>query len=101
MSTDEKGRAAKRKGASSERKTIRALEAAGYRASRLNAQSSLGEWDAVGISTTDTVLVQVKSNRGPSPAERENLQMFQVPPNCRKLIHVWRDGQREPDVEEV
>lgn len=75
------------------------LEAAGYRCTR--SAASLGEWDLVCIGTTDVLLVQVKSNRGPRSLERMALADFRVPPNVRKLIHVWRDRQRLPDVQEL
>ena len=90
---------AKRKGTKNEHRSMRLLESSGYSCTR--AAASLGTWDVVGIGPTDVVLLQVKSNRGPSPAEREQMQLFQAPPNCRKLIHVWRDRQRIPLVTTV
>ena len=30
-----------------------------------------------------------------------SLAEFPAPPNCRKLLHPWRDRQRLPDVQEV
>jgi hypothetical protein len=30
-----------------------------------------------------------------------SLRAFPAPANCRKLVHRWRDGKREPDVREV
>lgn len=75
------------------------LEAAGYRCTR--SAASLGAWDIVGVGTTDIVLVQVKSRDFPGKAEMEILREFQVPPNCRRLIHRWRDRQRLPDVKEL
>lgn len=90
---------AKAKGSRNERKTIRLLEAAGYRCTK--SGSSLGVWDVIGIGPTDLVLVQVKSNRGPDPTEREAMRMFSAPPNAKKLIHVWYDNGRMPVVKEV
>jgi hypothetical protein len=76
------------------------LEAAGYRCTK--SGGSLGEWDVIGISATDVVLCQVKSNRGPGPLERLALRDFVIPPiGVRKLIHVWRDRARRPDVQEL
>lgn len=75
------------------------LEAAGYACTR--AAASLGVFDIVGIGSTDVVLVQVKSNRWVGAVEMEAIQLFAAPPNCRKLIHRWRDRQRLPDVKEV
>jgi Holliday junction resolvase len=89
----------KRKGARNERRSIALLEAAGYRCTR--AAASLGAWDVIGIGKSDIVLVQVKTRDWPNAAEMELLREFPVPPNARKLIHRWRDGQRLPDVREV
>ena len=90
---------AKAKGSKRELKSQRLLEAAGYSVTKSGA--SLGLWDLVAISATDFVLVQVKSNRQPPPAEREQLQEFRCPSNCRKLIHIWKDYARQPLVKEV
>ena len=90
---------AKRKGARNEHRSRRLLEAAGYCVTR--AAGSLGAWGLVGVSATDTVLVQVKSNRAPSPVERETLAGFACPANCKRLIHVWRDRQKWPEVMEL
>jgi hypothetical protein len=38
---------------------------------------------------------------GPGSAEMETLSTFRVPPNCRRLVHRWRDRQRVPDVREL
>ncbi len=47
------------------------------------------------------VLVQVKSNRPPAPAERETLALFTCPANCKRLIHVWHDREPLPRVVEL
>jgi len=90
---------AKRKGTRNEHKSRRLLEAAGYCVTR--AAGSLGAWDLVGVSATDFVLVQCKSNRAPAPAERETLAGFACPSNCKRLVHVWHDRQRWPEVREL
>jgi len=90
---------AKRKGNRQEHRSKALLEAAGYRVIR--SAASLSEWDLIGIGPTDVVLLQVKSNRAPSPAEREALGLFPCPPNCKKLIHVFHDRQRWPVVTEL
>jgi len=87
------------KGSNRELKSMRLLEAAGYSVTKSGA--SLGLWDLVAVSPTDLILVQVKSNRQPPPAEREQLQDFRCPSNCRKLIHVWKDYARQPLVKEL
>jgi Holliday junction resolvase len=90
---------AKAKGSRQEHRTMRLLEALGYRCTR--SAASLGEWDVVAIGVTDVVLVQVKSTRGPRPAELEALKEFCVPPGVRKLVHVWRPRKRFPEVTEL
>jgi Holliday junction resolvase len=90
---------AKKKGRVNEAKSIRLLEAAGYECVR--AAGSFGVFDIVGISKTDIVLVQVKSNRNAGPAEIEAIQLFPAPPNARKLLHRWNDRQRLPEVKEL
>jgi len=89
----------KRKGTRNEHRSIALLEAAGYRCTR--AAASLGAWDLIGISATDVILVQVKTNRWPGSIEMEAMREFPAPPNARKLIHVWRDRQRSPDTREI
>ena len=49
----------KGKGTRNECRSTMLLEAAGYCCTR--SAASLGEWDIVGIGTTDVVLVQVKT----------------------------------------
>jgi hypothetical protein len=90
---------AKRKGTRNEHRSIRLLESAGYQCTR--AAASLGAWDIVGIGSVDVVLVQVKTRDWPGSVEMETLCGFICPPNCRKLIHRWRDQQRLPDVREL
>lgn len=89
----------KQKGTRNEHRSIAILEAAGYRCTR--AAASLGEWDIIGIGSTDIVLVQVKTRDWPGAAETEMLKLFVAPTNARKLLHRWRDRQRTPDVREL
>lgn len=89
----------KAKGTRNEHKTIRLLEATGYRCMRAGA--SLGVFDVIGIGSTDIVLVQTKSNAWPGTVEMEALKLFPAPPNARKLVHRWRDHARSPDIREV
>lgn len=90
---------AKAKGTRNEHRSRNILEAAGYCVTR--AAGSMGAWDLVAISSTDVVLVQVKTRDWPGSVEMETLAGFRVPPNCRRLVHRWRDRQREPDVREL
>ena len=89
----------KQKGSRNERRTIQILEGAGYQCTK--SGGSLGAWDVIGIGSRDFVLVQVKTRDYPGSVEMETLQNFIAPPNCRKLIHRWRDRQRLPDVREI
>lgn len=89
----------KAKGNRNEHRTMKLLEALGYRCTR--AAASLGVFDVVGVGTNDFVLVQVKSNEWPRSDEMEQLREFVCPPNGKKLIHRWRDRVRMPDVKEI
>lgn len=89
----------KAKGTRNEYKTVRLLESLGYYTIR--AAGSHGFFDVVGLSKTDFVAVQVKSNRMPSAFEIEQMKSCDVPANCRKLIHVWTDGKTAPFVKEI
>jgi len=89
----------KRKGTRNEHGSIRLLEAAGYSCTR--SAGSLGVFDLVGIGKTDVVLVQVKTRDWPSTDDLEVLRDFSCPPNCRKLVHRWRDRIHLPDVKEL
>lgn len=90
---------AKRKGNRNEHKSMTLLEGQGYRCTR--AAASLGLFDVIGVSSVDVVLVQCKSNDWPGSREMEVLRGFQCPPNCRKLVHRWKDRARTPDVREL
>jgi Holliday junction resolvase len=89
----------KAKGSRNERRSMKLLEADGYTCTK--AAASLGLFDIIGISATDFVAVQVKTRDWPSEVEMESIRSFTCPPNCRKLIHRWRDFQHEPDVKVV
>lgn len=89
----------KAKGSRNERRTIQLLEAAGYVC--MKAGASLGIFDVIGIGANDIILCQVKSNEWPRSGEMESLKNFKAPLNCKKLVHRWRDRQRQPDVREL
>jgi Holliday junction resolvase len=89
----------KSKGTRNEHRSRRLLKTAGYAETR--AAGSLGAWDLIGVSAADMVLCQVKSNRGPAPAKHEALKLFSCPSNCKRLIHVWHDRQRWPEVRDL
>ena len=90
------GAGRKAKGARRERATIKELEKEGYSCTK--AGGSLGTWDIIGVHPElCPVLVQVKSNRVPGKAEL--LRMAEAPgKGCHKLVYVWIDYHREPDV---
>jgi hypothetical protein len=75
------------------------LEAAGYHVTR--AAGSLGDWDLIGLNAAGGVLVQVKTRDWPGLLERRVLEEFPAPPNFVKLIHRWRNGSRQPDVQQL
>ena len=87
------------KGRRLEHKSRELLEAEGYRVTR--AAASKGAFDLIGIQASGIVLVQVKSNRPPSPAERAELAAFPCPVGVRRMIHVWRDNARAPIVTDL
>jgi Holliday junction resolvase len=87
------------KGRRNEHRSRRILELAGFEVIR--AAASKGPVDLAGFSTAGVVLIQVKSGRLPSPAEREVLSLFPCPAGSRKLIHVWMPRKREPRVVEL
>ena len=62
---------------------------------------SHGLFDLIAISSTDKVCVQVKSRDLPGPLEREALEAFKAPGNCRKVVHVWKDREASPRVVEL
>lgn len=86
----------KRKGSRREYQSRDLYERAGYKCTK--AGGSLGTWDLVCVGANDGVLVQVKSNRSPGPAERAAIAAFPVPFNIRKEVHVWVDGMSTPEI---
>jgi Holliday junction resolvase len=89
----------KAKGSKNERRTIKLYEALGYRCTKSGA--SLGTWDIVAIGTSDTCVIQVKSNEWPRTPEMEEMREFVVPPGYKKIIVRWRDRVHLPDVKEI
>ncbi|KKL47933.1 hypothetical protein LCGC14_2330580 [marine sediment metagenome] len=87
------------KGRNNEIRSRKWLEGRGYVVIR--AAGSKGAWDLVGISKETFILVQVKTNRWPSPAERITMQEFSVPENCARIIHRWDHMGRKPRIMEV
>lgn len=88
-----------KKGARNEYRTMRLLEGAGFTAVR--AAGSHGPFDVLGWNASGFILVQVKTNGWPTPAEREKLASISVPPNAQKLVHRWNDRASQPLVQEI
>ena len=87
----------KAKGTRLEHRTMRVLEAAGYKCCR--SAASLGEWDVIAIGPAGVRLVQVKANRRPGSIEMETLNNFVAPTNCSREVWVWKDRARQPIIE--
>jgi PD-(D/E)XK nuclease superfamily protein len=87
------------KGRRNEWKSIAILESQGYRVSR--SAASKGVFDLVGIKADSFVLCQVKTRDWPGTIETEEMRNFPAPPNCRKVVHRWRDRQSQPDIREI
>ena len=85
---------AKAKGTRREHRCMRILESMNYRCIRSSA--SLTEFDVIAFNGVELKLIQVKSNRWPSPAEREAMGMVAVP-KCAS-VECWRfdDRKRKP-----
>jgi hypothetical protein len=75
---------------------MRLLETAGYDCIR--AAGSHGVFDIVALSASSIVLVQVKTNHRPSPAEIECIRDFPAPDNAHKQVHIWKDRKKLPEV---
>lgn len=86
----------KQKGSKNERKSIRLLEAEGYRC--MKAGASLGIFDIIGIRHDGFVLVQVSSNRWKGLKEVLAIREFKAPTNAIRMLHRWDDYAREPQV---
>ena len=90
----------KRKGTRNEHKAIRILEAAGYHCTR--AAGSLGIFDIVAVSRQGMRLIQVKTNRPPSPLERETIELFdEIPEKVSKEIWIFHDYARKPIIKVI
>lgn len=87
---------AKAKGTRNEHRSRRLLESQGYRVTR--AAGSMGEWDLIDMHASALTLVQAKTDRLPSPAERQVMEEFPAPEVAVKTIHVWKPRARNPRV---
>jgi Holliday junction resolvase len=89
----------KAKGARTEYKARRILEAAGYQV--VKAGGSLGLFDLIAYCSTDARFIQVKANGYCSAAEREQLALVQLPPGCSKEIWRFKDRVKAPLIERL
>jgi Holliday junction resolvase len=92
----------KAKGSRNERKARDILKGIGY-SLVVKSGASLGLFDLVALSVEYdyALLVQIKTNRGPSRAEMDLLKAFQVPKFCKKELWVFKDYQRKPEILEL
>lgn len=86
----------KRKGTRAEHKTMQRLESVGY--TTMRAPASLGVWDVIAWRGDAPGLraIQVKCNRPPGPAEREAMELADLPQDSMREYWVWKDYAREP-----
>lgn len=86
-----------RKGARLERKSKQLLEDCGYTVIR--AAGSKGPFDLIAFNGGCIRLIQIKANRKPGPAEREQMSMVEHPKNCTVEMWLWKDYARKPVIE--
>ena len=67
----------------------------------IRSAASKTPFDLVAFSPRVVWLCQVKSNRWPSPAEREEMRRFPAPPGVRKWEFRFDDGNTFPEKREV
>lgn len=91
---------AARKGRRAEHRSRRWLEAQGFPLV-VRSAASKGPFDLVAVGAAGVVLCQVKSGRGPSPAERRTIEAVACPANVVRVVHIWRPRRRLPDVIEL
>ena len=90
---------AKAKGARRELQAKRQLRAEGFYITK--AGGSLGAFDLCAICKTCTRMIQIKSNRWPDPAEREQMRLTAekyLAPTVSIECWRYRDGCKTPDV---
>ncbi len=87
---------AKAKGARNERKAKKFLESHGYHV--VKAGGSLGLFDLLAVGEQLMYMLQIKSNRNASLAERKRLEAFKAPAYAIKEIWVYTDRVSQPDV---
>lgn len=100
MTTEEKraqGKRNKRRGSHNERRTRDYLYSIG--AERVvKSGASLGEFDLVAFFPGTVILVQVKTNAWPGPAERAAMRSILNYSYIQKQMIRWDSHEREPQV---
>ena len=92
------------KGNKNENKARKILEAAGYlvekkRRSRYSGGDFFKLWDLIALNLQGWRLIQVKTNKWDStPMEKEQMNMFAVPPHTSKEVWVFYDRVKEPKI---
>jgi hypothetical protein len=91
----------KAKGNRRERMTRDFLERLGY--SVVKAGGSLGLFDLIAVGPLDVLLIQVKSNRWPRPAEMRAMAELRAPafPIVKKVVYRWDDRKATPYMRDV
>lgn len=82
----------------SQRKSIAVLSAAGYSCDTL---SSKNLFNVMASSPAEIVLIHIVTERWPDSERLKAIRSYPTPRNTRKLIHLWRNYARTPDVREV
>ena len=85
------------KGARNEHRVMEWLQREGYTALRMAGSHSL--WDIAAYHPSQGWrVIQVKTNRLPSPDECTRLKLARVPTGTRKEIWVWKTRKDEPHI---
>jgi len=89
------------KGYRNEKRSRELLESEG--ALVVEARGSHGLWDLVALwpDTDQAAVVQVKTNRPPGRAEMQAMTALRVPSFCKKLLHIWKDRVKLPEIIEI
>lgn len=82
------------KGRYYEYKSMRWLEKQGYTTFR--SAGSHGLWDVIAYNEYNYLLVQVKYECEPTPAEVEQMILEPAPGNTAKVVHIWKKNARGP-----
>jgi hypothetical protein len=79
----------KRKGKRREKQAAEMLRKQGYYV--IESRGSFGIWDLIAYNTEHARLIQVKSNRKPSPEAIDIMRGHKTPPHFSKEIWIFHD----------